>query len=95
MFPLVGNVSWYAEGKLLPFYYVCSGDWQNCREDRKIFLGSVQILSLVSEIGLKLAHRQDWPWPKRRLQCYLAICFDHWRGGFRLPQGVCLLDPLR
>ena len=25
---------------------------------------------------------------------YLAVCFDHRRGGFRFPQGVCVLDPV-
>ena len=24
---------------------------------------------------------------------YSALCFSQWRGGFRLPQGLCLLDP--
>jgi uncharacterized membrane protein YozB (DUF420 family) len=31
--------------------------------------------------------------PNRTLDVpYLAVCFDHRRSGFRLPQGVCLLD---
>ena len=60
-----------------------------------VILSIVALLMVLTTIFFSLTGRfRDAP-PNRTLDVpHLALRFDHRRRGFRVPQGVCVLDPV-